>query len=104
MGPAVGGHSPVNLIVIMNESFSDLTETFGLETNEDPMPFLHGLTENTVKGTAYSSVFGGTTANSEFEFLTGNTMAFLPDGTVPFQMYVTPGMPNPGRPDEGAGV
>lgn len=48
----MGGHSPVNLIVIMNESFSDLTETFGLETNEDPMPFLHGLTENTVKGTA----------------------------------------------------
>lgn len=96
MGPAVGGQSPVNLIIIMNESFSDLTETFGLETNEDPMPFLHGLTENTVKGTAYSSVFGGTTANSEFEFLTGNTMAFLPDGTVPFQMYVTPGMPNLG--------
>ena len=30
-----------------------------------------------------SSVFGGTTANSEYEFLTGNTTAFLPAGTVP---------------------
>ena len=58
-----------------------------------------------MKGTAYSSVFGGNfTANSEFEFLTGNTMAFLPDGTVPFQMYVTPGDAQSGRPDEGAGV
>lgn len=88
---------PVNLIVVMNESWADLTETLGLETNEDPMPFVHGLTENTIKGTAYASVFGGTTANSEYEFLTGNTMAFLPEGTVPYQMYVTPGAPNLGR-------
>lgn len=87
---------PVNVIVIMNESFSDLTGVFGLETNTEPMPFLRGLRENTVKGTAYASVFGGTTANSEYEFLTGNTMAFLPDGTVPFHLYVTPGAPNLG--------
>ena len=87
---------PVNVIAVMNESFSDLTETFGLETNTDPMPFLHALSENTIKGTAYASVFGGTTANSEYEFLTGNTMAFLPDGTVPFHMYVTDQAPNLG--------
>ena len=91
------GEKPVNVIVVMNESLSDLTETLGLESNQDPMPFLRGLTENTVKGTAYSSVFGGTTANSEYEFMTGNTMAFLPEGTVPYQMYVTPGAPNLGR-------
>ena len=53
------------------------------------MPFLHSLTENTVKGYAYSSVFGGTTANSEYEFLTGNTTAFLPAGTVPYHMYIS---------------
>ena len=60
----------------------------------DAMPFLRSLTENTVKGYAYSSVFGGTTANSEYEFLTGNTTAFLPAGTVPYQMYVSPGDPS----------
>ena len=94
--PEVDGTKPVNLIVIMNESFSDLSEVFGLETNEDPMPFFHSLTENTIRGTAYSSVFGGTTANSEYEFLTGNTMAFLPEGSVPFHLYVTDGAPNLG--------
>lgn len=88
-----GTTRPVNVIVIMNESFSDLSVLPGVETNMDAMPFLRSLTENTIKGYAYSSVFGGTTANSEYEFLTGNTTAFLPAGTVPYQMYVSDGDP-----------
>ena len=84
---------PVNVIVIMNESFSDLSVLPGVETNQDAMPFIRSLTENTIKGYAYSSVFGGTTANSEYEFLTGNTTAYLPAGTVPYQMYVSDGDP-----------
>ena len=84
---------PVNVIVIMNESLSDLSVLPGVESNTDAMPFLRSLTENTIKGYAYSSVFGGTTANSEYEFLTGNTTAFLPAGTVPYQMYVSSGDP-----------
>ena len=99
-GPSVtvtdpdGTTRPVNVIVIMNESFSDLSVLPGVETNQDAMPFLRSLTENTIKGYAYSSVFGGTTANSEYEFLTGNTTAFLPAGTVPYQMYVSDGDPS----------
>lgn len=52
-------------------------------------------------------MFGGTTANSEYEFLTGNTTAFLPAGTVPYQMYVSDGDPTggadgrPGLPHRG---
>ena len=88
-----GTTRPVNVIVIMNESFSDLSVLPGVETNQDAMPFLRSLTENTIKGYAYSSVFGGTTANSEYEFLTGNTTAYLPAGTVPYQMYVSDGDP-----------
>ena len=91
---ADGGTRPVNVIVIMNESLSDLSVLPGVESNMDAMPFLRSLTENTVKGYAYSSVFGGTTANSEYEFLTGNTTAFLPAGTVPYQMYVSDGDPS----------
>ena len=86
---ADGTVRPVNVIVVMNESFSDLEVIPGVETNRDAMPFIHSLTENTIKGTAYSSVFGGTTANSEYEFLTGNTTTFLPAGTVPYHMYVS---------------
>ena len=39
------------------------------------------------------SVFGGGTATTEFEVLTGDTMAFLPYGCSPYQMYVKRAMP-----------
>ncbi len=90
---AEAGEQPVNVIVIMNESYSDLSVLPGVETNQDAMPFYRSLTENTIKGYAYSSVFGGTTANSEYEFLSGNTTAFLPPSTVPYQMFVSDGDP-----------
>ena len=68
---------------MMNESFSDLSVLGDFETNEDYMPFIHSLEQgekNTVTGMLNVSVCGGNTANTEFEFLTGNTMAFLPQG------------------------
>ena len=61
------------------------------DTEEDYMPFVHSLQEgqkNTITGDLFMSVLGGNTANSEFEFLTGNTMAFLPKGSVPYQQYL----------------
>lgn len=81
-----------NIIVIMNEAFSDLSLLGDFETNEDYMPFVHSLmqegTKNTISGNLNVSVLGGNTANTEFEFLTGNTMAFLPQGSIPYQQYV----------------
>lgn len=80
-----------NIIVMMNESFSDLSVLGDFETNEDYMPFIHSLeqgAENTVTGMLNVSVCGGNTANTEFEFLTGNTMAFLPQGSIPYQQYI----------------
>ena len=83
-----------NVIVIMNEAFSDLSVLGDLQTNKDYMPFYRSLTENTVSGTAFVSVLGGNTANSEFEFLTGDTMAFLPVGSIPYQQYVQKEIPS----------
>lgn len=80
-----------NIIVIMDEAFSDLSVLGDFTTNEDYMPVLHSLQqghENTVTGHMNVSVVGGNTANTEFEFLTGSTMAFLPDGCVPYQQYI----------------
>lgn len=82
-----------NVIVVMNEAFSDLQEVKAFETNMDVMPVIHSLSENTVKGTAYSSVFGGKTSNSEYEFLTGHSTAFLND-VVPFQFLIKKPMSN----------
>lgn len=88
--PRAGNKRP-NVIAIMNAAFSDISVLGDVKTNADCMPFIYSLSENTVKGYAYSSVFGGHTANSEYEFITGNTMAFLPAGTVAYQMFVDKG-------------
>ena len=83
-----------NVIVIMNEAFSDLSVFGSFETDYDYMPFIHSLSENTVKGSCYVSVKGGNTANTEYEFLTGDSMAFLPMGSVPYQQYIKKDMPS----------
>lgn len=80
-----------NIIVVMDEAFSELKVLGDFETNQDYMPYLHQLqmgSENTVTGMLNVSVCGGNTANTEFEFLTGNTMAFLPQGSIPYQQYI----------------
>lgn len=83
-----GTQNAPNIIAVMNESFADFKAIGDVEVTEDYMPFFRSLKKNTIKGYTYSSVFGGNTANSEFEFLTGNTMAFLPDNSVPYQLFL----------------
>ena len=85
--PVKDGKKP-NVIVVMNESFADLKAVGDIEVTTDYMPFFRKLKKNTIKGYTYCSVFGGNTANSEFEFLTGNTLAFLPDNSVPYQLFL----------------
>ncbi len=77
-----------NIICIMNESLSDLSVLGDLTTNIDYMPFMRSLTENTVKGNLYVPVIGAGTSNTEFEFLTGHTTAFLPSGSNAYMLYV----------------
>lgn len=90
-----GGVASVNpnIIVIMNEAFSDPAVLGDFETNVDYMPYIRAMTKNTIKGNLYVSVKGGNTANSEYEFLTGNSMAFLPAGSIPYQQYISGEMP-----------
>lgn len=82
-----------NILVIMNESYSDLQANGAFATNEDYMQFYHSLKKNTIRGTVHSSVYGGTTADSEFEFLTGFTMKYLPFHSVPFTNLIKSALP-----------
>lgn len=85
-----------NIIVIMDEAFSDLSVLGEFQTNQDYMPYVRHLfteAENTITGNLSVSVCGGNTANTEFEFLTGNTMAFLPQGSIPYQQYIHDNIP-----------
>lgn len=83
-----------NIIAIMNESFTDFASVGGIQTAQPLLPFIDSLQENTVKGNLYVPVFGGGTANTEFEFLTGSTMQFLPTGSTPYQAYVKRELPS----------
>lgn len=78
------------IVVVMNESLTDLQAVGDVELTTDNLPFIHSLQQSgtVLWGTAYSSVYGGNTCNSEYEFLTGNTTAFLPSGSKPYQQYV----------------
>lgn len=85
-----------DIIAIMDETFSDPAVLGEFETNKDYMPLVHsilrGEVANTISGYADVSVLGGNTANSEFEFLTGNSMAFFPNGSVPYLQYIRDGI------------
>ena len=97
MAAASDGEELPNIIVIMDEAFSDPAILGDFTVNQDYMPFVHSLlegAENTVSGWLNVSVLGGNTANTEFEYLTGNTMAFLPQGSIPYQQYINESAPS----------
>lgn len=87
------GKTP-NIIVIMNESFSDLSVVGNIETNVPYMPYIDSIKDETIQGNVYVSTIGTGTSNTEYEFLTGNTMAFLPAGSNAYQLYVQEQQPS----------
>jgi phosphoglycerol transferase MdoB-like AlkP superfamily enzyme len=95
-GPPLAGpeRQRPNLIVIMSESFFDPTHLPGVTFSEDPLPNLHRLQAEQVRGELYSPVFAGGTANTEFEFLTGQSVRFLPPGALPYQQYIRRKLPS----------
>lgn len=78
-----GGVQP-NIIAIMSESYGDLRVLGDFETNIPVTPFMDSLKENdnAVTGYAYASIFGSKTANSEFEFLSSDSILYIPDTMV----------------------
>lgn len=85
------GEKP-DIIVIMNESFSDLSVLGTVET--DDLEYFYSLDKDVIRGSTSVPILGGLTANSEFEFLTGFSTAFFPAGTIAYQNYVKSDTPN----------
>jgi phosphoglycerol transferase MdoB-like AlkP superfamily enzyme len=81
-----------NIVIVLSEAFWDPTVIKGTQFSSDPIPFFHHLQQNYSSGHMLSPQFGGGTANVEFEVLTGNSMRFLPQGSVPYNQYITKGM------------
>lgn len=80
-----------NVLVVMNESFSDILNLYDIDASGDNLPFFHSLLsgDNIISGNMHSSFIGGRTANVEFEFLTQNTITAFPVGSYPYQQYIS---------------
>lgn len=79
-----------NVIIIMNEAFTDLGTTFDIELTEDPLPYFHSLQEKYPSGVTYSSVKGNNTCSSEWELLSGTPTALTAKGAVVYQYNTKP--------------
>jgi len=78
-----------NVIVIMNEAFSDLSmvsNNFNTSTNY--IPYTKSLMEKYPSGVTYSSTFGNNTVSSEFEFLTGIPTGLTTAGSIIYQQVI----------------
>ena len=78
-----------NIIVIMNESFADLSYLGRLRTDTPYMPYFNSLLNNYPNGRLLVSVLGGGTCNTEFEFLTGLSMMYMPNGCYTYMQHIT---------------
>jgi phosphoglycerol transferase MdoB-like AlkP superfamily enzyme len=85
--PATTEERP-NIMYMMDEAFFDVTRLPGFTFSEDPLKYIHQAGENTPSGYLLSPEFGGNTANVEFEALTGLSMYFLNDGSIPYQQRI----------------
>lgn len=83
-----------NIIVIMNESFSDLSYLGKLRTDTEYMPYFESLTKNYPSGRILVSVLGGGTCNTEFEFLTSLSMLNMPSGCYTYMQHITGEVPS----------
>lgn len=85
-----------NIIGIMNESFADFDHIAPgkLKTNQDYIPFIRNMSQNTIKGYVTVSAYGGYSCNSEYEFLTGNTLGLLPVGSTAFTQFLNEKQPS----------
>lgn len=78
--------NPVNVIFVMSEAFCDITDddAFAWTADNDPLKNFHALeqSENAISGRLIVPNYGGGTANTEFDVLTGMQTAMLSDAGV----------------------
>jgi phosphoglycerol transferase MdoB-like AlkP superfamily enzyme len=89
-----GEEKKPNVVVIMSEAFFDPTDLPNVKYSQDPLPNFHSLQKEHISGKVNVSVFGGGTANSEFEALTGMSTKYTPAGGIPYIHYVNKETPS----------
>ena len=77
-----------DIIVIMSEGFWDITNLKGITFEEEVLPNLKALKNESLYGYTMVPVFGGGTSNTEWEVLTGFSKNYLPSESTPYQQYI----------------
>jgi phosphoglycerol transferase MdoB-like AlkP superfamily enzyme len=78
-----------NVVLVLSEAFSDPKDLEGVEYAEDPIPRTREVMAETTSGRMLAQLFGGGTANMEFEVLTGMSLSqFMPQMQTPYSMLV----------------
>ncbi len=85
---------PPNIIYIMNEAFWDPSVASNVSFSQEPIPYYKSYIPNSTKGWLLSPQFGGGTSNVEFEAMTGLSMKYLPEGSIPYQQYIKRPIPS----------
>ncbi|MCD4830681.1 MAG: LTA synthase family protein [Anaerohalosphaeraceae bacterium] len=76
-----------DIIVLVSESFFDITKLSHVKYSEPVNPFFQELKkQNSIKW--FSPTFGGQTANAEFEMLTGFPLVLFSPQVVPYRIYL----------------
>lgn len=75
-----------HIILVMNESFADLSYLGGLGVNYEGPDYLTHMNA-IAKGKTSVSVYGGGTCNSEFESLSSTSLGYVSGGINPYALY-----------------
>ncbi len=78
-----------DVIIVLGESFFDVSKLPNVTFSKDPLPNLHRIQQETMSGTMLqASGVGGGTVRSEFEVLTGINLIDMKEGIIPYNTYV----------------
>lgn len=80
----VSSNQKPNIVVIMSESYWDITKLNGISYSKDIAENVHKYQ----KGELAPPAIGGGTANTEFEALTGMSMSFMSPGIIAYNAYL----------------
>lgn len=87
----VGDNEKANVIIIMNESFSDPNKIQNVEYSLNPLEEIYSLAKNDTNchiGNIVTPVCGGGTSLPEFEVLTGLTSYYIEKQIFPYTSYI----------------
>lgn len=76
-----------SVVAVMNETFSDLSIFDGMHAGYEGPQYFKSMGDCVSRGTFYTSVHGGGTTNTEFEFLTGCSMGNFGPSVYPYTVY-----------------